>query len=50
MFIFAEIYLGFAPSSSRSRGEVVSSMVETLGRLPEQWKGSYVVSKINLDM
>lgn len=50
MCIFAELYLGFTPSTSWACGGIISSMVQTLGPLPEQWKGSYGVSERSLDM
>ena len=39
MCIFAEFYLGFVPFPSAG---VIPFMVDTLGPLPEEWKGSYV--------
>lgn len=42
MCIFAELYIGFVPFTTWRDGGVITSMVETLGPLPEQWKGSYV--------
>ncbi|PGH11031.1 hypothetical protein AJ80_07307 [Polytolypa hystricis UAMH7299] len=50
MCIFAELYLGFVPFTEWRKGGVVTSMIETLGPLPEQWKGSYIDSEISRDM
>lgn len=47
MCIFAEFCLGFVPFTSTS---VIASMVDTLGLLPEEWKGSYVDAERSQDV
>ena len=47
MCIFAEFYLDFVPCPSTG---VIASTVDTLGPLPEEWKGSYVDSEKSQDM
>lgn len=41
MAIFSMLYLTFPPFPTFLDGGVVSGMVESLGPLPEQWKGRY---------
>lgn len=45
MCIFAELYLCFVPFSTWLEGGIVTSMVELLGPLPEEWKGLYLNSQ-----
>ncbi|KAJ5555690.1 hypothetical protein N7461_004160, partial [Penicillium sp. DV-2018c] len=42
MTIFSMLYLAFSPFRTFLGGGVVSGMVESLGPLPEQWKGLYI--------
>ncbi|EEH06406.1 protein kinase [Histoplasma capsulatum G186AR] len=50
MCVFSVLYLGFVPFNTLSRGGIVSSMVLTLGPLPQEWKGLYVDPESSLDM
>lgn len=47
--LFAEMYMGYLPFTTWRNGGVITSMVETLGPLPEQWKGSCIDSEVSLD-
>ena len=47
MCIFTKFYLGFVPFPSAG---VIASMVDTLGPLPEEWKGSYVDAERSADV
>lgn len=50
MCIFAHLYIGFIPFTTWGKGGVIASMVDTLGPLPEQWKGSYIWAEQGQDM
>lgn len=50
MCIFAQLYIGFIPFTTWGKGGVIASMVDTLGPLPEQWKGSYIWAEEGQDM
>lgn len=46
MCLFAKLYLGFVPFhgifDDAGSGVLISSMVNALGPLPENWKGDYI--------
>lgn len=50
MCIFAELYLGFVPFTTMAEGGAVTSMVNLLGPLPEDWKGDYLYPKYSHDL
>ncbi|CAP94055.1 hypothetical protein E8E15_002763 [Penicillium rubens] len=41
MVIFAVLYLGFSPFHSAFKGGIITSITESLGPLPKEWKGLY---------
>lgn len=53
MCLFAELYLGFVFFHGLFKGAgsalVISSMLNTLGPLPEYWKGDYLCPRATID-
>ncbi|OQD61974.1 hypothetical protein PENPOL_c014G08236 [Penicillium polonicum] len=39
MIIFAVLYLGFSPFHSAFKGGIISSITQSIGPLPKEWKG-----------
>ncbi|KAJ5771056.1 kinase domain-containing protein [Penicillium nucicola] len=49
MIVFAELYLSHPPFPDLGEGGVVTGMVQFLGPLPAEWKGSYIIDGDHLD-
>lgn len=47
MILFAELYLGYPPFPELGNGGVITGMVQSLGPLPADWKGSYIMHELD---